>query len=249
MVASRWTTTGRIDRDDRVAGQRSLMAGFRPWTERTDEQDDDVRHAVIAAANGLVAEGVSIGSDVDLIADRAGFRKRDVFDRFDSMEAIVEAACRAVLDQMRASVNREVLLPTGVPDHVAVFQGILGSLQTGITLSEVAHLWRLFDGQRRRAARLAVLVDTEASRAARDVGDALLAARPDLDRLMVDVTVHALMSSVAVVAQRWLRESGGVVDDDAVTLWADLHERSASVLRTGFAAPDGRRQAGPAGQG
>ncbi|MBF4585706.1 hypothetical protein [Curtobacterium sp. VKM Ac-2887] len=214
------------------------MAGFRPWAPQPDA-DDGVRSAVVAAVNELVADGVPIGSDVDLIADRAGLRKRDVFDRFDSMETIVEAACRAVLERMRASVRESIVVPVGVSDQVAVFEGLLRSLRAGITPSSVAHLWRVFDGQRRRAARLAVLVDAEAGRAAHDVTEALLAERPELDRLMVDVTVHVLMSCVGVAAQRWLAESGGVIDDESVARWDELHEGAVAVLRAGYAATSG----------
>jgi AcrR family transcriptional regulator len=196
------------------------------------------RHAILDAADSLIRERGKPQFSVDELAERADVSRRTVFNHFSSLDdVILTSSTRAfsgVLNEFRTAA---AAAPAGDGSRVALFAEITAVVRDIDLPGVVAYLSNVLSA------------DANDSRSNHALGDVIVRATDQLtseisersseiDEFDAAILVSSLMNGIAVVASRWIAETGGSLDQGSRQVWDALFDRLITNLRIGYAGPD-----------
>lgn len=196
-----------------------------------------VRHrgAILDAARDLIAERGGPAFTVDDLAARADVARRTVFNHFSGLDDVLLSVCEdtlAVLVDDFLTTVAEV--PVGDGSPAAMFDELAAALRASDLPSAIVTVVRVLDST--GSPRIPAVDLSEAAFAR--VADRLLAEvgrrNPGVDPLDAELLVTSVMHGIAVIARRWVADTGGRLDADSVAEWARLMERLLLRTRSGW---------------
>ncbi len=193
------------------------------------------RQAIVDAARRLIDERHGPRFSVDELARRADVSRRTVFNHFDSLDDVILAACTEILDAVVAPFRA---LAVGASrdggSMAAVFEEIVHAVRASELADLTAYLWAALGGPEAPLQRQQQFMQVALSRVADDLTGEVVRRNPAVDPLDVQLLVSSLLHGVAVIAQRWIEECGGVPDADSRASWEGLMDHLVRRMRTGY---------------
>ena len=195
--------------------------------------------AVLEAARVIVIERDVSRFTADVLALRSGVARRTIFNRFGSLDGVIEAVCLREMSAANAEVRRWVeFAPLGDGGPECIFQEVAAAMRLVDSASAILFIR---DAYRFQSSRLHA--DRSASAAFRGAAAGLeyvVAARyPDVDVLDISLLLGALIQGYATVASVWLTEAGAGGNPPSPERWAELLDRLLAGAWLGFQGSGG----------
>lgn len=192
------------------------------------------REAILDAADALIGDRGSRVFSVDELAARADVARRTVFNHFASLDDVVLTACTRVLtravEDFRAA---SAATPVGDGSPAALFAEFTGAMR-GVDLPAViAYLAGVIGDE--CDPRPQHLIQDVFTRTTEEVSAEIAARNPGVDGLEAQILVSSLLNGVALVADRWIDETGAALDPASRGVWDDLLARLIATVRRGYA--------------
>lgn len=195
------------------------------------------RQAIVDAARALIDEQGGPHFSVDELARRADVSRRTVFNHFESLDGVILAACIEILDGVVATFRDAAAASGPTDDRLdAIFEELVRTVRLVDLPQRTAYLWLALGGPEAPAARQQQFMQVSLSRVADDLVTEMAARHPDVDPLDLRLLGSSLLHGVAVVAQRWIEEHGGVLTPATRAAWDRLLDRLVTRMRTGYGA-------------
>lgn len=209
--------------EDRVDG-RSVLRAQR-------------RQAIVTAARRLATSSGATGFTVDEVAAAAGVSRRTVFNQFATFEGLLIGVCEEIL----ADVTQQVL--DQLDDRLAPIPGeearaavALDALCAAVSAADLpvamTDMVRVLNGAAQDKPRGDAISQAALDQVGERLRDRVLTHAPDLDELVVQLTVSLLMTGVGVVARRWLTSYAAEVTHASRRAW-DAHMRKLTEQLAG----------------
>ena len=193
------------------------------------------RQAIVDAARRLIDERNGPRFSVDELAREADVSRRTVFNHFESLDDVILAACTEILDGVVAAFEeRAAGAPVADRPLGAVFDELVRTLRSSDLAQLTAYLWLALGGADAPPARQQQFMQVALSRIADDLTTEVLSRNPAADPLDVQLLVSSLLHGVAVIAHRWIDETGGTVDRTSRAAWDRLLDRLLARMRSGY---------------
>jgi len=194
------------------------------------------RQAILDAADSLIRERGKPHFSVDELAERANVSRRTVFNHFASLDDVIMMTCTqllsAVVDEFRAATNA---MPQGDGSIEALFDRITTALSAIDLPTVVAYLCGVLAADGDNGRSHSALNDVF-SRATEQLSREIIDRSPAIDPFEVAVLMSSTMNGVAVVATRWLVQTGGTLDASSRRVWNDMLDRLITAIRHGYSA-------------
>lgn len=201
------------------------------------------RDAILASVRAMADSPGREGFTVDQVAEHAGVSRRTVFNHFATVEDLLVAVCEQILEETTAQVLLELdrrlagarpVADGGLPDAVAL-DALCAATRDADLPRAMTAIVRVLDVSAHEGERGEAI-----SQAALDHVGGRLAARvtehaPDLDPLVLQLTIALLMNGIGVIAHRWLDEHAGRVTPASRRSWDDHLARLLDQLAHGYA--------------
>lgn len=206
------------------------------------------RHvAILAAVRRLATGSGPEGFTVDQVAAEAGVSRRTVFNHFATLETLLVAVCeqilqevtQQVLDRLGAHLKQDA---RGRTPAVQALDSLCAAIQDAdlpLVMTEiVGTLNGAAQGTPSSEAISRTALDQVGSRLAALAG----AHAPDLDRVVLRLTIAFLMHGISLIAHDWVEEFDGRVTAQSRRSWDASMTALVSQLAYGY-----REVAQPAG--
>lgn len=209
--------------------------------DRRAEQRTRTREAILAAAHALALERGPLGTSygVDELADRADVSRRTVFNHFASLDEVTSTLCARTLDGVIDSFTATAATtPLGDGSMGAVLDEVADALRATDLVTAIGTIHALVGDAPSddvRAQRPEWLVQHGFALASERLRAEVARRNPSADLLDVTLLVESLVSGVAVVAEHWLLETGGVDSPAHRRRWAALLDKVIDTVRHGHA--------------
>ncbi|MDO9380415.1 MAG: TetR/AcrR family transcriptional regulator [Nocardioidaceae bacterium] len=193
------------------------------------------REAILDAADALIGERGSADFGVDDLAARADVARRTVFNHFASLDDVVMTACSRLLTRtVEEFGDATAATPAGDGTPAALFAELTDAMR-GIDLpSVVSYLWGVL-GDLDGGPRSHHLIDEVFTRCVDELSAEMVARSTDSDGLESQILVSSLVNGIAVLAGRWIEDTGAVVDASTRATWDALFDRLVATVRHGYA--------------
>ncbi len=196
------------------------------------------RDAILDAARALIDERGGPSFSVDDLAAKADVARRTVFNHFAGMDDVLLTVCADVLaiivDDFLTTVSE---IPVGDGTPSSMFDELETAIRASHLPDAIVALLRILGGPDTSTARAFDLSEAAFAR----VGDRLLAEverrNPGVDPLDAELLVSSLIHGIAVLAEHWIRTTGGRLDPASLAEWSALLDRLLVRIRSGY-APD-----------
>ena len=193
------------------------------------------RQAIVDAARRLIDERNGPRFSVDELAREADVSRRTVFNHFESVDDVILAACTEILDGVVATFREKALGAPRADRRLAeVFEELVRTVRSADLAQLTAYLWSALGGAEAPPARQQQFMQVALSRVADDLTTEVRDRNPTADPLDVQLLVSSLLHGVAVIAQRWIDETGGTVDETSRASWDRLLDRLLARMRSGY---------------
>lgn len=217
------------------------MEGVTDLPDRRQRLRERHREAILTAAGELIRESGSVQLSTEAIAERADVARRTVFNHFASLDDVVtEVSARVIgeaVEEISAAARR---VDDGEDELDGAFARMSAVFESVDLTPQLSYLWSVLGGEDTLPRRYSHLLDDAFHR----LRDLLVAAAaepgtgldgdPEDDTLGLEVLVTSLMGGIAVVAQRWCEQTGGVADDAGRALWSELVARMTDQVGRGY---------------
>lgn len=197
------------------------------------------RDAILASTRELAMTSGPGGFTVDEVAAAAGVSRRTVFNHFPTFEGLLVAVCEQVLaqvtDQLLRAIDANLAnLPPDSARHVAALDGLCAALRdtdlpTAMT-TIVGIVGEDHDEQPRGQAISQAALDHVGQRLVAQVQ----AHVPDIDTVVLGLTVAFLMNGIGVIARRWVHEYAAKVTPASRRAWRGYMTRLTEQLAGGY---------------
>jgi len=192
------------------------------------------REAILDAADALIGERGSRVFSVDELAERADVARRTVFNHFASLDDVVLTACTRLLtrtvDDFRTA---SAATPVGDGSPAALFAEFTTAMR-GVDLPAViAYLAGVIGDE--SDPRPQHLIQDVFTRTTEEISTEMAVRNPGVDGLEAQILVCSLLNGVALVADRWIDETGAALDDASRAAFDDLLDRLITTVRRGYA--------------
>lgn len=194
------------------------------------------RTAILDAARSLLSEAEGDRFSVDRLAERADVARRTIFNHFDSLDEVLLAietdALAVVVDDFLRSVSGTAV---GDGSRAAMFDELARALHRSDLPRAIAALAASTRGDLETLRRhRADLTRIALARVGARLGEEVARRHPSADGFDVDLLVASLVNGLAVVANRWVGETGGALDSASYAVWEQLLTRLLHSLRAGY---------------
>ncbi|MFY0406993.1 TetR/AcrR family transcriptional regulator [Solicola sp. PLA-1-18] len=193
------------------------------------------RQAILDAADALIGERGSRQFSVDELAERADVARRTVFNHFASLDEVVMTACTRVLtgavEEFRAAT---AATPVGDGSPAALFDELTAAM-LGVDLPAVIAYISGVLGDDHADPRSHHLIQDVFTRCTDEMAAELTARSADGDGLEAQILVSSMINGLAVVAERWIEETGGSLEPASRAAWDELLDRLVATVRRGYA--------------
>jgi AcrR family transcriptional regulator len=195
------------------------------------------RQAILDAAAELIRERGNPRFSVDELAERADVSRRTVFNHFASLDDIVVTTCTQLL---RGTVE-EFRAVTGLPlVDDGRREALLDEFAAGMSRldlpSVIAYLAGVLVDEGADGRSSSVMHDVF-TRTTEQMSREIAARAAASDELQVEILVGSLMNGVAVIARRWIEETGGTLDAASRQRWNELLDSLVTTVRSGYGRP------------
>lgn len=192
------------------------------------------RRAILDAARELIEERSGPRFSVDELAQRADVARRTIFNHFTSIDDVVMSTCADELSVLISTFQNAAIPQAGDGSRAAIFEALARAIQSTDVLSAIAYIQRALHGFNEADPRHFQLIGIAFSHVENDLGDELVRRYPGTDRLEIELLVGSLVHGTAVIARRWVAETGAVVNDDTRRLWNTLFDKLIDNVRAGY---------------
>ncbi len=195
------------------------------------------RHvAILAAVRRLAAGSGSAGFTVDQVAAEAGVSRRTVFNHFATFETLLVAVCEQIMEEVVQQVldRLDAHLKESSQGPAAALDSLCAVVQEADLPTVMTEIVGTLSGAAQGAPSSEAI-----SRAALDQAGSRLAARagehtPDLDRVVLRLTIAFLMHGISLIAHDWIEEFDGKVTARSRRSWDASVTALVSQLAHGY---------------
>lgn len=210
-------------------------------TERPDGRSvlREQRHgAILAAARRLATDSGPEGFTVDQVAAEAGVSRRTVFNHFATFETLMVAVGEEILEEVAGQVvnhlDERLRQVPGKPQPAVALDCLCAAVRDADlprAMTEIAaSIGGTAEEKRRSQSIFQSALDREGERLTAKVAE----HAPDLDPLVLRLSVTFLMNGVGVIADVWLQEHGGQVTPLSRHSWDVYMSRLIDQLAHGY---------------
>ncbi|WP_257570740.1 TetR/AcrR family transcriptional regulator [Streptomyces sp. NP160] len=188
------------------------------------------RAAIVTAARQLLDERGAAGFTTDDLAARADVSRRTVFNHFSHLEDVVVACVEGELETAIAAVEADLAASAERPGPL---DDLVATLSTPAVTTTLSWLGRALSAPGREAAAERVRLRAM-HRFGAGAAERLAERYPGTSPLELVLLTTTVMNGMAVVAETWLEETGGTLDEGGRRRWADLLDVLFAAVRHGF---------------
>lgn len=186
--------------------------------------------AIIDAAIALMEEHGSTGFTVEDVASRAGVARRTVFNHFGSFDDVVAAAASRVLGNVLDGLMAYTSEVLSEGDSTSLGQELVALVANPDVVPPLVYIARVLGDVEPTQPWRAVLTQRTMARVSADLATAMAHRYPKVDRLDVDLMVHAFIAAVTVIYHHWVRDTGAVDTRESRATWALMVDQLASLF-------------------
>jgi AcrR family transcriptional regulator len=193
------------------------------------------RDAILEAARVLIAERGGPAFTIDDLAARADIGRRTVFNHFSGVDEVlltVSADTLSVIVDDFLGTVADVPVGDGTP--ASMFDELATAMRASDLPTAIVTILRILGITATSRSRHAVLSDAVSTRVTKRLVAEVGRRNSQVDILDAELLVSSLMHGMGVIAERWVEQSGGRIDDASLAEWSVLLERLLVRTRTGY---------------
>lgn len=179
------------------------------------------------------------GFTVDEVAAAAGVSRRTVFNHFPTFENLLVAVCEQVLAQVTKqllhAIDAELAnLPSDSSRHVAAIDGLCAAVRDTDLPTAMTTIVSIVGEDHGEQPRGQAISQAALDQVGRRLVAQVQAHVPDIDALVLGLTVAFLMNGIGVIARRWVKEYAATVTPASRRAWRGYMTRLTDQLAGGY---------------
>ncbi len=198
------------------------------------------RDAILASTRELAMTSGPDGFTVDEVAAAAGVSRRTVFNHFSTFENLLVAVCEQVLaqvtDQLLHTIDAKLanLPAAGAGRHVAAIDGLCEAVRDTDLPTAMTTIVGIVGEENEDQPRGQAISQAALDQVGRRLVAQVQTHVPDIDAVVLALTVAFLMNGIGVLARRWVHEYAAKLTPASRRAWRAYLARLTEQLAGGY---------------